>query len=68
MTHETTYTLLSNMWEKMQTARKPEKIVKEANTLISVYLSKNKSIAAHMWPFIDFFEQAESVLKTKNNQ
>jgi hypothetical protein len=68
MSHETTLARLSDMWEKMQTARKPETIVNKANALVSAYLSQNESIPAHMWPFIDFFQHAETVLKTKNFQ
>lgn len=68
MNTETTFARLSDMWEKMQTARKPETIVNKANVLISVYLSQNESIPAKMWPFIDFFQHAETVLKTKNFQ
>lgn len=66
MTHEKTFKRLSHMWEKMQTSRKPETIVTKANAIVSVYLAKNESIPAHMWPFIDFFQHAEIVFSHRH--
>ena len=65
MTHETAFARLCTSWEKMQMARNPETIVSKANGLISVYMSKNELIPEHVWPFIDFFQHAETVLKSK---
>jgi hypothetical protein len=62
MTHETAFKQLSKLWEKMQTARKPETIVNKALAIITVYMSENEFIPDHVWSLIDFFQHAETVL------
>jgi hypothetical protein len=65
MNHKTEYKTLCNLWEKMQTANKPEVLVNEANAIVADYMLKNQFIAPQMWTLIDFFEQADTVLKSK---
>jgi hypothetical protein len=65
MKRKTEYETLCNLWEKMQTSNKPEVLVNEANAIVSDYMLKNQFIAPKMWPLIDFFEQVDTVLKSK---
>jgi hypothetical protein len=68
MTHEAAFSRLCALWEKMQTARNQQPIVDKANSLIYIYTSKNEVIPEHIWPLIDFFEQADTVLKSQTQQ
>jgi hypothetical protein len=65
MKRKTEYETLCNLWEKMQTSNKPEVLVNEANAIVADYMLKNQFIAPQMWPLIDFFEQANTVIKSK---
>jgi hypothetical protein len=65
MKRKTEYETLCNLWEKMQTSNKPEIIASKAIAIINNHMLKNESISPEMWPLIDFFEQADTVLKSK---
>ena len=68
MKQKTDFERLCNLWEKMQTATKPEIIASKAIAIINNHMIKNDSISPEMWPLIDFFQNADMVLKSKNNQ
>jgi hypothetical protein len=68
MKQKTDFERLRNLWERMQTSRKPEIIASKAIAIVNNHMLKNDSISPEMWPLIDFFQHADMVLKSKNNQ
>jgi hypothetical protein len=66
MKQKTDFERLCNLLERMQTSNKPEVLVNEANAIVADYMLKNQFIAPQMWPLIDFFQNADMVLKSKN--